>query len=60
MNRSQEIFAGCYENNTISIKMLREIGFHRYPNGDTVEVDCFSGKSITQLEFRITREQQLM
>ena len=52
-----EISAGCYEDNTYSLKMLRRIGFYRYPGGDIVEENCFTGNNIKQLEFRIKREQ---
>ena len=52
-----EISAGCYEDNTYSLKMLRRIGFYRYPGGDVVEENSFTGNSIKQLEFRIKREQ---
>lgn len=52
-----EISTGCYENNIYSLKMLRRIGFYRYPGGDVVEENCFTGNSVKQLEFRIKREQ---
>ena len=50
-----EISAGCYVNNVNSLKMLKKIGFVRYPEGDEKEPDCFTGEETTQLEFRITR-----
>lgn len=51
-----EISAGCYEDNVNSLRMLKRIGFVRYPNGDIVESNCFTGEKTTQLEFRITNE----
>lgn len=50
----QEISAGCYEDNTYSLKMLRKIGFVHYPNEDIVEDNCFTDQQTTQLELRIT------
>lgn len=52
----REISAGCYEDNINSLKMLRKIGFVRYPKGDCVEKNCFTGEKTVQLEFRITYE----
>lgn len=52
----EELSAGCYEDNTYSLRMLEKIGFARYPDGDAVETNCFTGGDITQLEFRITKE----
>ena len=52
-----EIAAGCFENNSNSLKMLNKIGFIRYPDGDEVEESAFTGMPITQMEFRITRNQ---
>lgn len=51
-----EISAGCYEDNINSLKMLRKIGFVRYPSGDCMEKNCFTGEKTIQLEFRITNE----
>lgn len=49
----KEISAGCYCDNEYSLKMLRKIGFARYPEGDGHEINCFTGKETTQLEFRL-------
>ena len=51
-----EISAGCYEDNTNSLRMLKRTGFVRCPKGDIVESNCFTGEKTTQLEFRITNE----
>ena len=40
----QEISAGCYADNTNSLKMLERIGFLHYPDGDTAETNCFTGE----------------
>ncbi len=50
-----EISAGVYENNVYSLKMLRKLGFDYYPDGDVLEKNAFTGNSIKQLEYRITR-----
>lgn len=55
----REISAGCYCDNVYSLRMLNKIGFVRYPNGDGHEINCFTGKEITQLEFRITNSKGL-
>lgn len=54
--RYKEISAGCYSDNTYSMKMLIKVGFDRYPDGDAVETNCFTGESIVQKEFRISRD----
>lgn len=51
----QEISAGCYEDNIYSIKMLENIGFIRYPEGDEKEINIFTNKEITQLEYRFKK-----
>ena len=54
-NRSNEISAGCYQDNEYSLRMLKSLGFTRYPDGDEDEVDCFTGKMTVQLEFRLRK-----
>ena len=54
-----EISAGCYETNTASLKMLKKIGFERFPSEDQEEIDCFTGKITIQLEFRISKDKIL-
>lgn len=49
-----EIAAGCFEDNLYSMRILEKLGFIRYPEGDTVENDCFTGQNRTMQEFRIT------
>ena len=51
-----EISAGCYEDNVNSLKMLKKVGFVRYPIGDDVETNAFTGEKTTQLKFRIGKE----
>ncbi len=50
-----EISAGCFCDNMCSKKMLENIGFTRYPDGDENEINCFTGKMTTQLEFRLKK-----
>lgn len=52
----QEISAGCYMRNDASRKMLEKIGFDRRPDLDVIEEDCFTGGSITQMEYRISKK----
>ena len=47
----QRIYAGCYCDNEASLKILQKSGFIRYPEGDQNEINCFTGKPITQLSF---------
>ena len=54
-----ELSAGCYRDNTGSRKMLEQIGFVRFPEGDLEETDAFTGEPTVQLEYRISREQIL-
>ena len=50
-----EISAGCYRDNEYSLRMLKSLGFTRYPDGDEAEVDCFTGEMTVQLEFRLRK-----
>ena len=50
------ISAGCYEDNIRSLKMLRKLGFFRVPE-DILEENCFTGESIHQLVFQVSRDQ---
>ena len=50
-----EISAGCYEDNAYSRRILESLGFIRFPEGDALEIDCFTGEPITQREYRIDR-----
>ena len=50
-----EIAEGCFEDNLYSMRMLKKLGFIRYPDGDVVERDCFTGQDRTMQEFRITK-----
>ena len=52
-----QISAGCYSDNIYSQKMLKKIGFLRYPAGDAWETNCFTGQPIQQMEFRISRDK---
>lgn len=50
-----EISAGCFEDNLYSMRIIEKLGFIRYPKGDVVEKDCFTGQDRTMQEFRITK-----
>lgn len=45
------IYAGCYETNAASLKMLTACGFVSHPEGNVVEEHFESGATITQLDF---------
>lgn len=51
----QEISAGCYCDNVYSLKMLKKVGFVRFPDGDIKESNCFTGEETTQLSFKISK-----
>ncbi len=46
----QKIYAGCYEDNHASLRMLEQAGYIRNPAGDQQEVNCFTGEPITQMQ----------
>ena len=50
-----EIAAGCFEDNLYSMRIIKKLGFVRYPEGDVVEKDCFTGQDRVMQEFRITK-----
>lgn len=45
------IYAGCYETNVASLRMLKVCGFVSHPEGNEVEKHFESGEAITQLDF---------
>lgn len=49
--RLRTIYAGCYDDNKASLRMLEKVGFRRYPAGDQQEVNCFTGEPTKQLSF---------
>ncbi len=46
-----QIYAGCYEDNLASKKMLEKCGFQPNPEGNQIEKHYLTGKNITQLDF---------
>lgn len=50
------IYAGCYQDNVKSRKMLERIGFSRLFAEDIVEENCFSGEKTVQQVFIMTRD----
>ena len=48
-----KIYAGCYEDNIASRKMIDRCGFHRNPDGDVMETHIITGEHRRQLDFAI-------
>lgn len=48
-----KIYAGCYEDNISSRKMIEQCGFRRNPEGDDIEPHIFTGEDRLQLDFVI-------
>lgn len=51
------LYAGCYETNKISRKMLKACGFVPNPDGDSHETHYLTGKPITQHDYVLHRRQ---
>jgi len=49
----EKIYAGCYEDNISSRKMIEHCGFKRNPDGDDTDPHIFTGKHRLQLDFVI-------
>ncbi len=49
-----KLYAGCYETNIVSQKMLSKCGFQPNPPGDTREKHYLTGKPITQFDFLLS------
>lgn len=47
----QEIYAGCYEHNAVSMKMLQKCGMQPHQEGNCLETHFLTGEPITQLDF---------
>jgi len=47
----EKIYAGCFEGNGPSRKMIEQCGFIRNPDGDTVEPHIFTGKNRLQIDY---------
>lgn len=50
------LYAGCYETNKISRKMLQSCGFVPNPNGDSHETHYLTGEPITQHDYVLHRK----
>ncbi len=46
-----KIFAGCYEDNVASMKMLKKCGFQPHPEGNQNEKHYLTGENIIQYDF---------
>ncbi len=52
----EHLYAGCYETNEISFKMLKACGFIPHPEGDVHETHFLTGKPIIQYDFVLYRK----
>lgn len=46
-----KIYAGSYESNTVSKKMLLKCGYAPHPDGNIISTDVFSGEKIMQYDY---------
>lgn len=46
-----KIYAGCYETNNVSKKMLLKCGYAPHPDGNIISNDVFSGEKIMQCDY---------
>ena len=53
-----KIYAGCFEDNIASRKMIEQCGFKRNPEGDDIEDNIFTGENRLQLDFMIENPKQ--
>jgi Acetyltransferases, including N-acetylases of ribosomal proteins len=51
------IYAGCYEHNDISMKMLAKCGFKRHPNGDCEEQHFLTKEPLMQFDFVLYKKE---
>lgn len=49
----EKVYAGCYEDNISSRKMIEKCGFKRNPDGDEIESHIFTDENRLQLDFVI-------
>lgn len=49
--RLERIYAGCYEGNLRSMRMLAACGFAPHPEGNSAEKHYLTGEPITQYDF---------
>lgn len=50
------IYAGCYETNIVSRKMLKTCGFVPHPEGDCHEKHYLTGEPVTQYDYVLYRK----
>jgi RimJ/RimL family protein N-acetyltransferase len=46
-----KLFAGCYEDNLVSMKMLEKSGFQPHPEGNQYEKHYMTGENIVQFDY---------
>lgn len=49
------LYAGCYETNKVSLRMLKACGFVPHPEGNVHETHYLTGEPITQFDFVLHR-----
>lgn len=54
-----QLYAGCYETNIVSKKMLIKCGFQPNPQGNQIEKHYLTGEPITQFDFIITNPMNI-
>lgn len=54
----EHIYAGCYETNAVSRKMLESLGFVPHPEGDQHESHYITEEPIIQYDFVLHRAEQ--
>ena len=52
------IYAGCYQNNDISMKMLTKCGFQRHISGDANEIHFLTNEPIIQYDFILHKKSR--
>lgn len=52
----EHLYAGCYETNKNSLKMLKACGFIPHSDGDTQETHYLTGEPIIQYDFILHRK----
>ena len=50
------VYAGCYEHNSVSMKMLAKCGFQRHVEGDVTETHFLTNEPIIQYDFIINKK----
>jgi RimJ/RimL family protein N-acetyltransferase len=54
----EEIYAGCYEANAASLRMIERCGFLPHPEGNIMEKHIYTGENRLQYDFIATNPAQ--